>query len=268
MEKIKKLIKKNWDEIGIAAALGHFSMTGTKIDYDQYGYVIEALKRSRKDLHDADLEELHAYVQSLDESQIPGLVSNIKGIAHEVYFVEAENTDGDEVKAYLFEDTNHKGYDVVLYDEEGNYTYLQLKATDSPSYVHEAVQEIGRENIVVTEELAEKMDLPSSGISNAQLEYDVETVVNRLLEDRHLWEYVPTLSTWSIALIAASLTKRYIKGELPRKQYIQYMTVYCGAKLSKILIIIAAMSIPGVNIVTGALLFLKTVYNFINTFNA
>ncbi len=46
MEKIKKLIKKNWDEIGITAALGHFSITGTKIDYDQYGYVIEALKRS------------------------------------------------------------------------------------------------------------------------------------------------------------------------------------------------------------------------------
>ena len=45
-------------------------------------------------------------------------------------------------------------------------------------------------------------------------------VRNHLLEDHSLWQYVPALSAWSIAMIAA-------------------------------------LSIPGVNVVAGALLFLK-----------
>jgi hypothetical protein len=265
-QKISKVIKKNWDEIGIATALGQFYFDKNSFDYDQYGHVIEALRRSNNDLHDSDLEGIHQYVTSLDESQIPGLVSNIKGIAHEVYFVEAENEDGDYISAYMFEDTNHKDYDVILYDEEGNSTYLQLKATDSSSYVNDAIDNVGEDHVVVTSEMAEKMGLQSSGISNQQIQTDIETVLDRLMEDKSLWDYVPALSAWSISLIAASLTKRFVKKEIKKKEYITLMTVYCGAKVAKISIIIALLSIPGVNVVTGALLFLKTAYSAKNIF--
>lgn len=261
MQKIKKIVKKNWDEIGIATALGHFYTHGSDINMEEHGYVIEALRRSQTKLQDANIDELHDYVASLDESQLPGLVSNIKGIAHEIHYVEIENEDGDSTSAYMFSDTNHKDFDVVLYNESGNTEYLQLKATDSTQYANEAIENLGADKVVLTEELAEKMNVKSSGISNKELQADVETVVDKLMVDSSLWNYVPALSAWSIALIAASLTKRYINKEVRRKEYITLMTVYCGAKVTKIAIIIAALSIPGVNIIAGALLFLKVAFS-------
>ena len=87
IKKIKKIIKKNWDELGIAAALGHFVASGSgEIDPDKM-YIIEAIRRSRSDLHDADIETIREYVASLDENQIPGFVNNIKGIANEIYLL-------------------------------------------------------------------------------------------------------------------------------------------------------------------------------------
>jgi hypothetical protein len=265
-KKISKVMKKNWDEIGIATSLGKFFIDKNSFDYDEYGYIIEAFRRSNKDLHDADIEELHQYLSELDDSQIPGLVSNIKGIAHEVYFVQAENEDGDNVSAYMFQDTNHKDYDVVLYGEDGT-TYLQLKATDSTSYVNDAIDNVGNDSVVVTSELAEKMGLQGSGITNGKLETDVEVVVDRLLENKTLWEYIPGLSAWSISLIAASLTKRYINKDITRKEFLMMLTVFCGVKAAKVSIIIGLMTIPGVNVVTGALLFMKLAYSVKNTYS-
>lgn len=259
--KIKKIIKKNWDEIGIATALGHYYSSQDSFDYEENSYVLEALRRSNTELNNASNEELHHYLISLDEEQIPGLISNVKGIAHEIYFVEAENEDGDQYKAYLFEETNHKGFDVVVYDEEGFEDHLQLKATDSVSYINNAAEEVGEENIVVTSELAEKIGVKSSGISNEKLTQDVEGVVDHLIEDQDLWNYVPALSAWSISLIAASLTKRYIKGGITKTKYISMLSVFAGAKVAKLSIIVALMSIPGVNVVTGALLFMKFAFS-------
>lgn len=268
MDKVKRIIKKNWDEIGIATALGHFYSQGSQIDIEEHGYIIEALKRSNDDLQEADVNELHTYVQSLEEEQLPGLISNIKGIAHEVYYVETENDDGDAIYAYMFEDTNHEDYDIVVYDLDGNSESFQMKATDSEAYANRAIEEVGSDQVILTEELAEKMSTSSSGISNKELTSDVEKVVDHLLEDQSLWDYLPALSAWSIALIASSLTKRYINKQITKKTYFQLMTIYCGAKVSKLAIIIAALSIPGVNIVAGAMLFLKVAFSVKSTYSA
>ncbi|WP_066172664.1 hypothetical protein [Bacillus marinisedimentorum] len=258
INNIKKVVKKNWDELGIAAALADFLSSGpADVDADQ-AYVLDALKRSNSDLADANNEELHAYVSSLDEEQLVGLVNNVKGIAHEVYYVEMENEDGDTVEAYMFESTNHPDYDVSLYDSEtGETTDIQLKATDSEFYVQTAVDEVGADQVYVTEELAGKMGLQSTGISNEELTRDVEEVVDNLMEDHSLWNYVPALSAWSIALIIASLTKRYQQGEITRKQYLRMLGVFGGAKVIKIGVIIGLLSIPIVNVATGAVLVMK-----------
>ncbi|RNF39602.1 hypothetical protein [Planococcus salinus] len=261
MNKIKKVVKKNWDEISIAYALGDFYANGQNISMDEHGYIIEALRRSNGDLKDADLTELHTYVSSLDEDQLLGLISNVKGIAHELHFVEVENSDGDSINAYVFEDTNHAKYDVVLQDENGPIESLQLKATDSEAYAQNAIDAVGSEQVVLTEELAEKMGVQTSGISNEQLTADVESVVDKLLKNTNLWGYLPYLSAWSIALISASLTKRYLKKEIEKTTYWRLMTVYCGAKATKITIILAALSIPGVNVVAGALLLMKVMFS-------
>lgn len=264
--RVGKVVRKNWDEIGIAVALGRMA-TLEHIDIKEYGYVVEAIRRSRTDLREADIETIQDYIQSLDDSQIPGFVSNIKGIAHEVYFVEAENDDGDEIYAYMYEDTNHATYDVVLYDKSGQeLDELQLKATNSEDYINETVKEVGEENILVTSELAEKMGLQSSGISNQQLEADVHHIVDQLVENHSLWEYVPALSGWSISMIIATLTKRYLKGEIDRKSFFQMVGIFAGAKAVKIGVIILALSIPGVNVVAGAALVMKTIFSIRNVY--
>ncbi|MCA1053649.1 hypothetical protein LCM10_01520 [Rossellomorea aquimaris] len=268
MEKIIRIIKKNWDEIGIATVLGHFHSQGSQIDIEEHGYIIEALKRSSNELQEADINELHTYVQSLEEEQIPGLISNIKGIAHEVYYVETENEDGDALQAFIFEDTNHEDYDIVVYDQVGNSDIFQMKATDSEAYANSAIEEVGRDQVILTEELAGKMGTASSGISNKELTSDVEQVVDQLLKDHSVRDYLPTLSAWSIALIASSLTKRYINKQINKKTYFQLITIYCGAKVSKLAIIIAAICIAGVKIVAGAVLFLKVAFSVKSTYSA
>ena len=211
-------------------------------------------------MHDADIETIKDYVSSLDDEQIVGFVNNIKGIANEVYYVEAENSDGDTVKAYLYADTNHPGYDIYLYDENTNQIVeYQLKATDNEYYVQDAVDEVGSDHVMVTSELAKKIGLCSTGISNEQLEADVNVVIDKLIDDSSLWDYVPGLTAWSIALIIAGLSKRYANREITRQQFLTMVGVFAGAKAVKVALIIAALSIPGLNIVAGALLFLKMV---------
>jgi hypothetical protein len=257
--RIRQIVRKNWDEIGIAAALGHFAVVDTVEELDpKYGYVVEALRRSRTDLHGANLSELRDYVHSLHEDQLAGLVNNIKGIAHEVYFVEAENHDGDPVHAYMFTDTNHPHYDVTLINHAtGEHMDLQLKASDSHAYVDHAVHDLGHDHVVVTSEMAERMGLHSSGISNQHLTADVEHVVDKLEHDQSLWHYVPGMTAWSIALVIASLARRYAKGEISRERFLMMVGAFAGAKAIKIALIVAALSVPGLNVVVGALLFLK-----------
>lgn len=256
--RIRQVVRKNWDEIAIATALGHFVTTRDDAISLEHGYVLEALRRSRSDLHHADIEELREYVSSLDGDQLAGLINNIKGIAHEVLYVEAENADGDTVHAYLFQQTNHPDTDVVLYDPSvGERTEIQLKASDSRAYVADAVDGLGADRVAVTSELAERMGLESSGISNERLTADVEDVVDRLHDDESLWDYVPALTTWSVALIVTSLARRYARGEISREQFLRMVALFAGAKAAKIALIVAALSVPGLNIAAGALLFLK-----------
>ena len=42
-----------------------------------------------------------------------GAANNIKGIAHELIYVKAENADGDTVFAFMPEDTNNPQFDVL-----------------------------------------------------------------------------------------------------------------------------------------------------------
>jgi hypothetical protein len=258
-------VRRRWDELGIAAVLGDFYTSGD-IDAEN-AYVLTALRRSRSDLSGATREQLRDYLGSLDDDQLPGLVNNVKGIAHEVWYVEAENTDGDSVSAYMFEETNHPDYDVVLVDETtGDELELQLKATDSTEYVTDAVDALGTERVVVTEELAGRLGLDSTGISNEELTTDVEHVVDVMVDSPDLWDYVPALSAWSLALLVVSLTRRYRRKEIDAQQYRRMLTKFGGLRVLKMVLITASLSVPGLNVAVGAALFLTTVRTVIDVY--
>ena len=64
-----------------------------------------------------DEEILREYLNGLSDSQLQGVVNNVKGILHEIEFAARENNDFDSVRAALFEDTNHQGFDIQLFDK-------------------------------------------------------------------------------------------------------------------------------------------------------
>jgi hypothetical protein len=196
-------------------------------------------------------------------------VNNTKGVLHEMEFVRLENEDGDAIHAALFGNTNHPGTDVRFMDmDSGESWSTQLKATDDASYVQDWIDAHPEGEILVTSELADRMDLPQSGLSNDALTARTEDVVDQLVEagaGSDLWEYFPALSAASIALVVWELWKRHRQGEISLSQFKRMAAKVSGMKAGKIALLTAAMMIPGVNVVTGAALVASLLFSAAQT---
>ena len=259
-----KYIKKEFDNLLIVSTLA-------KIAYDDFTglgeeetYVLEALKRANPALADKDLDEISDYLQEMDEEQILGLSNNVKGILHEIQFVEIENSDGDSVTAAMFDDSNHKGFDVILTDNDtGEVTEIQLKATDSESYIREWLEEYPDGEILVTEEVAENMDLSTSGQSNEELTTKVHDFVEKIIEldnNDSLWDYIPGLPAISISIASFQLLKLYRKNEISFNTFKIKFLKLTGMKVAKFSLLAALMMIPVVNVIVGAGLMFQFLY--------
>lgn len=136
--------------------------------------VLEALKRSTGRLENASVGELSSYVQDLSPGQLKGVVSNTKGIYHELLFTEMHNESGAETVAEVMEATNYPGADVQFFLDDHVVREVQLKAVNSPSLVYEHLERYPDIEILVTEETAAMLDgIESSGLSNAVLSQEV-----------------------------------------------------------------------------------------------
>jgi len=144
--------------------------------------VLDALRRSNRDLTHATDEELANYVQGLDPGQLQGLQTNVKGIYHEMRFVEGENSDGDNYVAEMFEATNHPGADVRITNlETGEVREIQLKATDYMNAIKEHNSRYESVDVFATTEISgATSEIASSGLSNKELTEDVELVAEEL----------------------------------------------------------------------------------------
>ena len=190
-KRLTNYVRNNFDEgailsslISIAAKGGERSLTSDE------SIVLAALRRSAKKFEDASVEEIGEILNSYDDNQIPGLVNNVKGILFELEYVEIENSDGDSIFAYQFEQTNYPTYDVQLIDEQtGGIEEIQLKATSSASYVKNWMDEHG-ENIVVTDEVAEELGLDVVGINNEELENLKESSRKSIGKERRIMEKI------------------------------------------------------------------------------
>jgi phage host-nuclease inhibitor protein Gam len=144
--------------------------------------VLDALRRSNHDLTHASDEQLANYVQGLEPAQLQGLQNNVKGIYHELRFVENENMDGDSYVAELFEATNHPGADVRITNlETGAVREVQLKATDYINAIKEHNSRYESIDVFATIEVSDAASgIESSGLSNIELTEDVEKIVEEL----------------------------------------------------------------------------------------
>lgn len=137
--------------------------------------VFEAVRRGYNDLELVSEEEIKAYFGAIDTASVLGHSNHIKGILFEQEYVEALELSG--IGASMFETTNHPGTDIMVFGGVDGVTEIQLKASDSVSYVTAAMQEDPETAFAVTSEVASMIgaDLViNTGIENAALEAAVE----------------------------------------------------------------------------------------------
>lgn len=144
------------------------------------GDVYEAVRRGYNELELASNSEISDYFSEIDPGSIGGHVSHIKGILFEQEYVEQLATQG--IHAQIFEATNHPATDIAIFDDGGDViNELQLKATESASYIHSTLEEYPDIEIVATTEVASELGsdmVIDSGIEEAVLEEAVLDVVN------------------------------------------------------------------------------------------
>lgn len=182
--------------------------------------VLDALRRSATDLNDASTGELAEYLAALSPEQLRGVVSNVKGIYHELLFVHAENLDADEISARVFEATNHPGADVEFVVDGNAINAIQLKAVASPHAIFEHLVRYPDIEVIATDEVARAIDgVHSSGFSNAQLSDDVEQVFSDIQGDdlaTDIAEGVTTSALLAGAIIAGQVLRT---GKVSRQQF-------------------------------------------------
>lgn len=254
-----KYLSQRFDEAMILATLAKLAFT-TVVSLNEQDYmVLAALKRS-SDSWDLSTADIATRLASYDEQQIIGLVSNVKGILHEMEFQQLENEDGDSIIASLYPDTNHKAVDIQLLDQATGESWdIQLKATDQMQAIHEWMGLNPDTQIFVTEELAEKMDLPSSGLSNQDLTLRVEDFVEQMVslhhqQDESVWEDFPVLVVASSGIIVFEAWRQYRQNKMSFEEFKWLSVKTLGLKASKYAAIFAALAVPGLNIVVGAYL--------------
>ena len=212
-----------------------------------------------------DLESIKNYLKDFSDKQIEGVASNLKGILHEMEFVSLENNDGDLVTGALFPEINHKGFDVILHDSStGEKWEVQLKATDSTSGIHSWLEKYPDGEILVSEEISSKLNLPSSGILNKELTVKVEDFINKILSDSNISvQLLQSLPLISIAIVIKELHKRYKSGAIHYQEFKKQCLLITAHKTIKFTVLFIALNIPGLNVIVGTSLIFKILKPYI-----
>lgn len=250
-------IRRNFDEAAILAVAVRLAFE-SNADFDETEQAtIAAMQRAHPQAGDT-VEELGTWLSAMEPNQIDGIVNNTKGVLHEMEFVRLENEDGDAVHAALFNETNHAGYDVSFVDyDTGMQWDAQLKASDNEAYINDWIETHPDGEILVTEELADAMGVTSSGLSNADLTTRTEDVVDLLIsadEQDDIWDYFPHLTAISLGLVTWELWQRFRAGEISLARFKWLLARTTGLTGAKLALLSLAMSVPGLNVVTGAAL--------------
>ena len=74
-----------------------------------------------------------------------------------------------------------------------------------------------------------------------------------------LWEFLPGLSLLSIAVVIFELHQRYKSDQISLDEFKSYAAKATGLKLAKITMIVALLSLPGINVVVGTVLVAKLI---------
>ncbi|MDA0231874.1 MAG: hypothetical protein O3B04_02090 [Chloroflexi bacterium] len=141
-----------------------------------------------------DLAERLAGLDPDNAAQLTGFMNNWRGKYFEVLVRDELNTSGqvgdmvlgEGQNAVLASDLSQPGWDLRIVNDSGlPISEIQLKATESASYVREAIERYPDIGVLTTEEVAESIaDIPvlSSGISNTDLDSEIAAPLDSLVD--------------------------------------------------------------------------------------
>lgn len=175
--------KERLEQIAVASIVGSLAAGHALAETPEKAMVMEALRRSSNALSEMSESEIGDYLNTLSPEQLGGLISNVKGIYHELLFVEAHNLNAADTTAHLFESTNHPGADVYFTDGSDIVGAIQLKATESVHYVSQHFETYPDIPVAATSEVALLVpDVTDSGFSDASLTTDVTNTLHGAMD--------------------------------------------------------------------------------------
>lgn len=141
--------------------------------------IFEAVRRGYTELADADSDDILDYFSDAEDAERLGNLNNIKGIVFELEVVDNLNNHG--LNSALFEATNHPASDLAIFNDDEIIREIQLKATDSVSYINDTLETYPDVPIIATSEVAHHFsDNPmviDSGLDNSYLTDTVNTTL-------------------------------------------------------------------------------------------
>lgn len=97
---------------------------------------------------------------------------------------------------------------------------------------------------------------------------DREILITEELADETLWNYFPALTATSLGLVVWELWQRYRRGTITLSRFKWLVARTTGLKAGKLGVLSLAMSIPGLNVVTGTALVARLILSAIGTANS
>ena len=149
------------------------------IEMIEQNEVFEAVRRGYNNLLDATDDQIIDYFDDVDAESWSGHFNNIKGVLFEQEYIDKLSDEG--IEASLFENTNHPATDIQIIEDGNIIEELQLKATDSVSYINSTLSDNPDITIVATTEIASSFDsdmVIDSEISNEILEEVICDTIN------------------------------------------------------------------------------------------
>jgi hypothetical protein len=197
--------------------------------------IIDAYKAAYPNL--SDTISFEDKVRELDDEALIGFISGVKGKLFEQKYVEYLNNGNlpDGYTAVLAESLTQPGWDIAIKGENGELaSVLQAKATDSISYVQNALEKYPSIDVVTTDEVYSHLvmsgiseNITNGSISNAEL---IEELDGALYASELAMDYSPPI--FALAFIAftsykdESLTlyeKARSAGNRSGKTYLSYI---------------------------------------------
>ena len=182
------------------ATLSAFALSAIIEKQDFTAFTPEMKEAFNVQFPQIEFENLQEHLSGMSEEALSGFINAWKGKVFEVETVNALNS-GEMVgniqlepgqTAQLAENLNNSGWDLEIISSSGQIIdVIQNKATESLSYLHEAVSNYPTIEVLATSEVASQSLSPlviDSGFSNEELTHNLTNAIGDMMDSNPIFE--------------------------------------------------------------------------------